>query len=187
MKVKPFGKPKHYTRNSFHKQCVRYVKSRQHGFIHPRDTSYAGLAVALESFAGSTSIGSFVDRCREAAFKIGFVVQARPVSRVENSSIRQKQPRCRVDRNKFYQSLEWKKLRYATLKKYGGKCQCCGVSSEDTQLHVDHIKPISKYWALRLDPDNVQVLCRDCNWGKLNIDQTDWRGKRVLWDDKWPD
>jgi len=42
-------------------------------------------------------------------------------------------------------------------------------------LHVDHIKPRSKYPELSLTFSNLQILCEDCNFGKSNIDQTDWR------------
>lgn len=49
----------------------------------------------------------------------------------------------------------------------------CGSTRSDLDLEgnpvrivVDHIKPISKHWHLRLDPDNLQVLCNDCNKGK---------------------
>ncbi len=73
----------------------------------------------------------------------------------------------------FYKSYEWRKLRYTTLLKYGRKCMCCGV--EKGVFNVDHIKPLRKYWELRLDPDNVQVLCKECNHGKGNWDETDHR------------
>lgn len=43
---------------------------------------------------------------------------------------------------------------------------------------VDHIKPVRKYWHLRLDPDNLQVLCADCNRAKGNWDETDFRKNR---------
>jgi 5-methylcytosine-specific restriction endonuclease McrA len=76
----------------------------------------------------------------------------------------------------FYKSREWLTLRYLTLAKYGGKCQCCGTRpAYRHQVHVDHIKPISKFPHLALDEDNLQVLCSECNLGKSNIDYTDWR------------
>lgn len=73
----------------------------------------------------------------------------------------------------FYSSPKWLKLRYDVLLLYGGRCQLC--SSANTELHVDHIKPRSKYPKLELDPNNLQVLCRDCNLGKSNKDETDFR------------
>jgi 5-methylcytosine-specific restriction endonuclease McrA len=76
---------------------------------------------------------------------------------------------------KFYSTYEWRKVRYKVLKKYGSKCMCCG--SADRPIHVDHIKPLRKYWHLRLDPDNLQVLCEECNHGKGNWDETDFRPK----------
>ena len=87
-----------------------------------------------------------------------------------------KQPEVAVsfeDAVKFYETYEWKRLRYATLKKYERKCMCCG--STEGVFHVDHIKPLRRYWNLRLDPNNVQVLCADCNRGKGNWDETDFR------------
>lgn len=46
-------------------------------------------------------------------------------------------------------------------------------------MHVDHIKPRSKYPHLAYDVNNLQVLCQDCNFGKSNHDETDWRREVV--------
>ena len=77
---------------------------------------------------------------------------------------------------KFYISQEWRSLRYEVLKENGGRCCLCGRSAKDgVVLHVDHIIPLSKDWSKRLDKDNLQVLCEDCNLGKSNKDNLDWR------------
>jgi len=77
----------------------------------------------------------------------------------------------------FYESVEWRKVRYNVLRKYGGKCQLCGRSYKENGvvIHVDHIKPRSKYPELELDENNLQILCSDCNLGKLARDEIDWR------------
>jgi hypothetical protein len=76
----------------------------------------------------------------------------------------------------FHSSREWRAIRYRVLKIHGGRCQCCGASAADgVQIHVDHIKPRSKYPGLALELSNLQVLCVDCNLGKSNRDETDWR------------
>lgn len=75
----------------------------------------------------------------------------------------------------FMNSWEWKSLRYKVLMKYNRQCMCCGSTPPNVSIQVDHIKPISKFWDLRADESNLQVLCRDCNMGKSNKDQTDWR------------
>ncbi len=75
----------------------------------------------------------------------------------------------------FYESREWRALRYQVLKKYAAKCMCCGRLAPDVQLHVDHIKPRSLHPSLELDMDNLQILCKDCNLGKSNTDCKDWR------------
>lgn len=74
--------------------------------------------------------------------------------------------------NSFYASYEWQRLRYATLRKYGFRCMACGQNGE---IHVDHIKPRSKFPELEKDPENLQVLCRDCNLGKKNEFEDDLR------------
>lgn len=79
------------------------------------------------------------------------------------------------ERSGFFESRVWQELRYRALKHYGVKCMCCGITS--VEMHVDHIKPRSKYPTLELQFDNLQVLCRACNMGKSNTDETDWRPK----------
>lgn len=76
----------------------------------------------------------------------------------------------------FYRSYDWRKIRYAVLETYGPVCMCCGWERSDgIKIHVDHIKPLRFNWDLRLDFDNLQVLCEICNHGKGNWDRTDWR------------
>jgi len=79
---------------------------------------------------------------------------------------------------RFYNSLEWKELRYEVLRENAGSCVCCGARASDgVRIHVDHIKPRSKYPELQLDKGNLQVLCEDCNFGKSNYYADDWRVK----------
>lgn len=96
----------------------------------------------------------------------------------------------------FYQSRAWKELRYRALIQCGARCQCCGASaSTGAVLHVDHIKPRSKYPHLQLSLSNLQVLCEHCNYGKGAWDSTDWRTstarreepKHRFWPRKKPD
>ena len=76
----------------------------------------------------------------------------------------------------FYTGDQWLKVRYRALKSSNGRCQCCGARpTKKKPLHVDHIKPRSKFPELALNVENLQVLCEDCNLGKSNLDATDWR------------
>lgn len=77
----------------------------------------------------------------------------------------------------FYDSDEWRALRYRALREYGRVCVLCKTT--EGQMHVDHIKPRSLYPSLALSFDNLQVLCRDCNPGKSNKDDTDYRSDQV--------
>jgi len=78
----------------------------------------------------------------------------------------------------FYLTRQWQELRYEALKKYERKCMVCFRSN--TELHVDHIKPISKFPNFALELTNLQILCRDCNLGKGNKDTIDWRISSLL-------
>jgi 5-methylcytosine-specific restriction endonuclease McrA len=69
----------------------------------------------------------------------------------------------------FYDTREWRELRWKVLRKSDMKCQACGRSRNDgIILHVDHIQPRSKFPHLELVESNLQVLCEDCNIGKSN-------------------
>jgi len=77
----------------------------------------------------------------------------------------------------FYMSPEWQRVRYSALLKSDGCCSLCGRNpiAHGVVLHVDHIVPRSKNKERELDESNLQVLCEDCNLGKGNRDETDWR------------
>jgi hypothetical protein len=76
----------------------------------------------------------------------------------------------------FYESQEWERVRYEALKLSKGHCVCCGSRpTANNPLHVDHIKPRSKFPELALTLSNLQVLCKRCNFGKAAADDTDWR------------
>lgn len=77
----------------------------------------------------------------------------------------------------FYKSKEWRELRVLIIEQQKGRCQMCGRSykEHDIVIHVDHIIPISIDWSKRLDINNLQLLCEDCNIGKSNHYTTDRR------------
>jgi len=82
----------------------------------------------------------------------------------------------------FYKTKEWIRLRYRVLRANDGNCSCCGRNYRihKVVLHVDHIKPRSKYPSLELDFNNLQILCEDCNLGKGNTDSIDWKKAKEI-------
>lgn len=95
---------------------------------------------------------------------------------------REARERAQAERDAFYKSWDWRKARFAVLQRYGYTCMCCGAKKGDmtaqgieVRIVVDHIKPLSRYWHLRLDACNLQVLCDECNMGKGAHDETDFR------------
>lgn len=83
---------------------------------------------------------------------------------------------CNLLQERFYQSKPWRSTRRHALQLYGSKCQCCGAKpSKRKPLHVDHIKPRSKFPELALCMTNLQVLCEQCNSSKSNTKIVDYR------------
>jgi len=72
---------------------------------------------------------------------------------------------------KFYESIEWKELRKEYKKEFFSdnklkyfECNYCEENvSKNRTLNIDHIRPIRTHWHLRLDKNNLQILCQDCN------------------------
>lgn len=73
----------------------------------------------------------------------------------------------------FYNSKEWKDLRKQVKKEMTPMCPVCG---SENNLHVDHIRPIRYFFEERLNKDNLQILCGDCNLEK---------GSMLNWSLKW--
>ena len=58
-------------------------------------------------------------------------------------------------------------LRMQILRRDHERCRMCGTSAADgTTLHIDHVLPVSR--GGQTVPENLQVLCADCNLGKSN-------------------
>ncbi len=99
---------------------------------------------------------------------------SRQLNRLSNVPVRNKAKYIKD----FYNSPQWKELRYTALRMSEGKCNLCGATTHDgVTLHVDHIKPRSLNPEMQLDLDNLQVMCSDCNIGKKNYDDYDFRNK----------
>ena len=65
-------------------------------------------------------------------------------------------------------------LRYRVLERDNGRCQACGRSRTDgVQLHMDHIVPYSLGGLTVFE--NLQSLCGECNLGKGNRSDRDFR------------
>lgn len=76
----------------------------------------------------------------------------------------------------FYDSWEWKRCRYAVMQDKRFACMSCGADRDDgAKIVADHIKPLRWYWNRRLDQENIQILCADCNMGKGSRSQADFR------------
>lgn len=64
-------------------------------------------------------------------------------------------------------------IRYEVLKRDGSRCLLCGVSAKEAVMHVDHIVPRSRGGSNAME--NLQTLCWQCNNGKGNQDDENFR------------
>jgi len=62
-------------------------------------------------------------------------------------------------------------MRFTVLRRDRYRCRACGRSPANdpkVELHVDHIRPVSRGGNPGRGLRNLQTLCRDCNLGKSN-------------------
>jgi 5-methylcytosine-specific restriction endonuclease McrA len=98
------------------------------------------------------------------------------VKRAKQESLRISKNRIDPRSDAFLSSFEWRAVRMMALELYGPICQCCGASPKTgAVINVDHVKPRKLYPELALEVGNLQILCHECNHGKGNWSQTDWR------------
>jgi len=77
---------------------------------------------------------------------------------------------------KFYQTHEWTSAKQQILQLYGLECMACNATPKGgAVIVVDHIRPLRFYWGLRLDLNNLQVLCSKCNRQKGSQSEIDLR------------
>jgi diadenosine tetraphosphate (Ap4A) HIT family hydrolase/5-methylcytosine-specific restriction endonuclease McrA len=73
-------------------------------------------------------------------------------------------------------------VRYQVLNRAHNRCELCGVSAEERALEVDHIVP--KNWAGEDSMENYQALCYKCNAGKRDTDDTDFRNRGLIFEER---
>ncbi len=78
----------------------------------------------------------------------------------------------------FGTKKDWQYLRKKVLKIQGRHCLKCGKKQD--RMHIDHIRPKSKYPHLEFKIDNLQVLCGDCNRKKSFDKEVDYRSTHHL-------
>jgi len=128
-------------------------------------TSYAALAFVICEKTGKDTV------LQKSQYK---KVIRKEYNRLNNKQLRPTY-QTKTD-DEFYKSQAWKEVRYIVLQKHSGACMLCGARASDgVHIHVDHIVPRSIDRNKELDINNLQVLCSDCNLGKSNFDDTNWK------------
>lgn len=95
----------------------------------------------------------------------------------------------KAERDRFYNSGAWRKLRLKILERDHFECLHCKakgmvVTDKDTTLIVDHIVELKDDPSLALEPTNLRTLCFKCHEKRHN---RFFKEKRtpVRFDDEW--
>jgi len=67
------------------------------------------------------------------------------------------------ERQRLYSSGEWRRLRRQLRVRAGGACEECGATEH---LHMHHVKSWASHPELRLELDNLLLLCAVCHRAK---------------------
>lgn len=102
----------------------------------------------------------------------------------EQHKRRQKKKAWRSNNKSFYATQAWQDLKSYVYQRDGGCCQRCGKFVFGKQAHAHHIVPIRVDSSLKLDADNVQILCDKCH--PITEDETNIRhGLKPVTKFKW--
>jgi hypothetical protein len=184
-KVKFVNGKHHFSKKCIHCFMQRFIKSNK----VPKHVSKADLPVVeskklvkqSKQVENKKEVKTILKRNNIVVPKVVVVKPKVPsipkIKKIKVHPILTKAIKNYISSEEFYNSRVWLSLRYKALLKYNRKCMCCGASG--VEIHIDHIKPRSLYPELELSLDNLQILCRDCNLGKSNTDETDFRDQSL--------
>ncbi|NSV57008.1 HNH endonuclease [Enterococcus faecalis] len=63
----------------------------------------------------------------------------------------------------FYRTPAWRDMREVIYERDRGCCKRCGKFVFGRKAHVHHIVPIKNNLLLKLDPNNLILLCSECH------------------------
>lgn len=91
--------------------------------------------------------------------------------RSKKSMIKKRKDIYHHDNKSFYNSNAWKTTRDFVYEREHGCCQECGRFIFGRSAHVHHKVPIKKNPLLKLDLNNLMLLCPTCHIAEENKDK----------------
>jgi len=68
------------------------------------------------------------------------------------------------ERQRVYSSAAWQEFRRQVCERDGHRCRRCGERvNRKRGMHMHHLRPWKAHPELRLAPDNIVLLCRECH------------------------
>lgn len=153
-------------------RCYRIGQEKDVTIYHP---------LSLHSKFGEKSFDVILDRLLDSKRELSSnVIVTSTFSENEFKELFKESTNSQISENgNFYLSKEWRELREKVFQKFGKRCLRCNLTDENGyDIQVDHIRPVSLFPKYKLDFDNLQPLCAECNNQKSNTDFTDYRNKR---------
>lgn len=154
-------------------RCYRIGQKKKVTIYHP---------LTIHSELGERSFDLILDKLlEEKRILSSNVIVPTTFSKEEFHKLFKDSTNCSIKEDtSFYLSHEWRELREKVFQRYGHRCLKCSVTAESGyEIQVDHIKPVSLFPDLKLDFENLQPLCAECNNSKSNTDFTDYRKRKV--------
>jgi hypothetical protein len=157
--------------NKKQSQAFRYAIRKVRQFVNTHKLSESPKEpFVIKSFLSYHNIEFNCSKKELKLFLANLYIEKHPAL---NFAYKKRNKNPKVKEFTFYDTDEWQRLRKIALKCYGVKCMKCGAVK--VEMHVDHIRPISKHPHLKLCFGNLQVLCKKCNMQKSNINEIDYR------------
>lgn len=101
----------------------------------------------------------------------------KPTSLICNDCKRRSKRVNKQSSKRYIIKAKTKELRLQILERDNHQCQKCGVSDQDKVLHLSHVYTKGAHPELRLDPDNVKMLCHKCHiywWHREVREASEW-------------
>lgn len=81
----------------------------------------------------------------------------------EHRRRRRKNNTYKHNNKSLYNSAAWKRVSDYVYERDGGCCQRCGKFVYGRDAHRHHIVPVAADPSLKLEPDNIKLLCSKCH------------------------
>lgn len=103
------------------------------------------------------------DGCNNKIEKSSYCEEHAASKKYKRSKRKQIETPYHHENKSFYRTKEWKAVADFVYEREGGRCQRCQKFVFGRQAHRHHVVTIKKNSMLKLDPNNIRLLCPKCH------------------------